>query len=302
MTLREFFVAEDGRPHPPWRILMFLLLVVACVLVTTITLRPFVGPLHQITGIGGTGAAYTATVALLLAHWMTFQSYDRRPWSFVGLGKSDAAARTLAAGTALGAIPIGIASLILLGIGFMAVQDTPPGSWIASAVKVLIILLPAALYEELLMRGYAFATLREWLGAPAAITLTSVAFGLLHAANPGDSYTPLVVVTLAGAYLAIILLATRSLWAAWLAHAAWNFVQAAVLHVPVSGLAMARPNYEMVETGPDWLTGGEWGPEGGVMAAAMIVAATGVLYWRRFKVRGLSSVAATKSEPPTTHG
>lgn len=283
MTLREFFVAEDGRPHPPWRILMFLLLVVACVIVTTLTLRPFFAPLHQITGTAGTSAAFTATIALLLAHWMTFQSYDKRPWSFVGLSKEQAAPRTLATGFALGAAPITSASLILLGIGYMAVQDSPPGSWIASAVKVLILLLPAAMYEELLMRGYAFATLREWLGAPAAIALTSIAFGLLHAANPGDSYTPLVVVTLAGAYLAIILIATRSLWAAWLAHAAWNFVQAGVLHVPVSGLPMARPNYEMVETGPDWMTGGAWGPEGGIMAAAAILGGCAFLYWRHYK-------------------
>lgn len=262
---------------------MFLLVVVACVIVTTLTLRPFFQPLHQITGIGGTGAAYTATIALLLAHWMTLESFDKRPWSFVGLAREQAKPCTLLTGTALGAVPIAAASLILLGIGFMALQPTAPGSWTASAMKVLIILLPAALYEELLMRGYAFATLREWLGAPAAIALTSVSFGLLHAANPGTTYTPLVVVTLAGVYLAIILIATRSLWAVWLAHAAWNFVQAGILHVPVSGLPMARPGYEMVETGPDWVTGGEWGPEGGVMAAAAILGGCAFLYWRQNK-------------------
>ena len=277
---------------------MFLLLVVACVVVTTLTLRPFFQPLHQITGIGGTGAAYTATIALLLAHWMTFESFDKRPWSFVGLSRENARTRTLLTGAALGAVPIAAASLILLGIGFMAVQQSVPGSWIASAVKVLIILLPAALYEELLMRGYAFASLREWLGAPAAVALTSIAFGLLHAANPGTTYTPLVVVTLAGVYLAIVLIATQSLWAAWLAHAAWNFVQAGILHVPVSGLPMARPDYEMVETGPDWVTGGEWGPEGGVMAAAAILGGCAFLYWRRFGLGALRSRPST--QPPAS--
>lgn len=280
MTLREFFVAEDGRPHPPWRLLLFLLLVVVCVIVTTLTLSPFFQPLHQITGIGGTAAAYTATIALLLAHWMTLESFDKRPWSFVGLAREQAKPRTLLFGVALGSAPIAVASLILLGIGLMTLRTTQDGSWIASAMKVLIILLPAALYEELLMRGYAFATLREWLGNSAAIALTSIAFGLLHAANPGSTYTPLVVVTLAGVYLAIILIATRSLYAAWLAHAAWNFVQAGLLHVPVSGLPMARPDYELVETGPDWVTGGEWGPEGGMMAAAAILGSCAFLYWR----------------------
>ena len=278
--MKEFFVAEDGRPHPPWRILLFLLLVVACVVVATLTLSPFFQPLHQITGIGGTGAAYITTIALLLAHWMTFESFDKRPWSFVGLGRENAQPRTLLAGATLGAVPIVMTSLLLLAIGFMVVRDSAGGSWGWSAVKVMTILLPAAFYEELLFRGYAFATLREWLGAPAAVGLTSIAFGLLHAANPGTTYTPIVVVALAGAYLAIVLIATRSLYAAWLAHAAWNFVQAGVLHVPVSGLPMARPNYELIETGPDWVTGGEWGPEGGAMAAAAILAACAFLYWR----------------------
>ena len=283
MTLRAFFVAEDGRPHPPWRILLFLLLVVVCVVVTTLTLSWFFAPLFQITGIGGTSAAYTACIALLLAHWMTLESFDKRPWSFVGLAREQARPKTLLGGVVLGAVPIAVASLVLLGIGYMALQDSPAGSWAGSALKVLIILVPAALYEELLMRGYAFATLREWLGPAPAVALTSIAFGLLHAANPGKSYTPLIVVTLAGVYLAVILLATKSLYAAWLAHAAWNFVQAGVLHVPVSGLPMSRPNYELVETGPDWVTGGPWGPEGGVMAAAAILGGCAFLYWRRHK-------------------
>lgn len=283
MTAKEFFVAEDGRLHPPWRILMFLLVVVACVVVVTLTIGQLFNPLHQITGIGGTGAAYTGTISLLLAHWMTMESFDKRAWSFVGLGRENARPRTLLSGLALGAIPIAVASLLLLAVGYMVVRETPDGSWIATAVRLLIILLPAALYEELLMRGYAFATLREWLGPSAAVILTSIVFGLLHAANPGSTHTPLAVVTLAGVYLAAVLLATKSLYAAWLAHAAWNFVQAGVLHVPVSGLPMARPDYELIETGPDWVTGGDWGPEGGVAAAAAILAGCAFLYWRRKK-------------------
>jgi membrane protease YdiL (CAAX protease family) len=278
VTPREFFVAEDGRPHPPWRIVMFLLLVVACVIVMTVTLRAFLAPLFQITGIGGTAAAYTTAIALLLAHWMTFQSYDPQPWSYVHLGRQDAGPGTLVGGLTLGAVPIAAASLLLLAVGFMTVRDAPAGSWVGGALKVLIVLLPAALYEELLFRGYLLSTLKQWLGVPAAVTLTSLAFGLLHAPNPGASPIRLLVVTLAGVYLAVI--ALRSLWAAWLAHFAWNFVQAGVLHVPVSGLSMPRPNYELVETGPDWLTGGEWGPEGGLLAAAAILGGCAFLYWR----------------------
>ena len=86
-----------------------------------------------------------------------------------------------------------------------------------------------------------------------------------------------------------MLLATGSLWAAWTAHLAWNWTLGALLHAAVSGLPFATPGYRMVETGPDWLTGGPWGPEGGAGAAAGMLGALGLLSaWRRRR-RGASS-------------
>ena len=89
------------------------------------------------------------------------------------------------------------------------------------------------------------------------------------------------LVTLAGIFLAVVLLVTQSLYAAWIAHFAWNFVMAALLHVPVSGLPLAKPDYQIVDSGPDWITGGTWGPEGGAAGAAGMLGALGFLYWRR---------------------
>lgn len=283
MNAKAFFVSGEGRPHPPWRILYFIVVCVACVVGATLLLRPIFTPLHQVTGIGGTGAAFTMTIAMLLAHWITFETFDPRAWSFVGLDRDAARPRLLLAGTLHGAVPIAAASLLLLGVGYMAVRDAPAGSWTWAAVRVAIVLLPAAFYEELLVRGYLFATLREWGGVKVAVGVTSVVFGVLHFRNPGSDYTPIAAVIVAGAYLAIILVALRSLYAAWLAHFAWNFVQAGALHVPVSGLPMPRPGYEIAETGPDWLTGGEWGPEGGMAATAAVLVVVTLMYLKHRK-------------------
>ena len=130
-------------------------------------------------------------------------------------------------------------------------------------------------------RGYIFATLREWLGATWAVVLTSAAFGLLHYWNPGATPGSLALVTLAGVFLAAVLLATKSLYAAWIAHFAWNYVMAALLHVPVSGIPLSQPDYRLVDSGPDWVTGGEWGPEGGAAGAFGMLGGLGFLYWRR---------------------
>jgi membrane protease YdiL (CAAX protease family) len=72
---------------------------------------------------------------------------------------------------------------------------------------------------------------------------------------------------LAGFFLASVLLATRSLYAAIAAHFVWNWFMAAGLHTAVSGIRVLAPDYRVVDAGPDWLTGGPWGPEGGLAAA-----------------------------------
>lgn len=106
----------------------------------------------------------------------------------------------------------------------------------------------------------------------------SVGFGLLHLANNGATIESVGLVTLAGVFLATVLYATRSLYAAWMAHFAWNWMMAAVFHASVSGYPFEAPSYRYVDAGPDWATGGDWGPEGGLPAAIGMGAGIAVLY------------------------
>jgi hypothetical protein len=102
---------------------------------------------------------------------------------------------------------------------------------------------------------------------------------MMHLLNPDPTILSTGMVALAGLFLATIRLTTGSLWAAWIAHLAWNVVQAIVLHAPVSGLPLPTPGYRLVDQGPVWLTGGPWGPEGGLAAAAGMLVATFLLVW-----------------------
>ena len=113
-----------------------------------------------------------------------------------------------------------------------------------------IFLLPAAFYEELSTRGYIFAVLRESIGWRSAVVATSVVFGLLHVRNAGASVQSVTLVVLAGVFLAGVLVATRSLYAAWMAHFAWNWTMAVVFHTAVSGLPLESPDYRYVDAGP----------------------------------------------------
>ena len=147
-----------------------------------------------------------------------------------------------------------------------------------------VVLLPSAFAEELFARGYIFALVREAVSWKVALAATSIGFGMVHVANPGANWLSLSVVVLAGFFLGAVVLATGSLYAATLAHFSWNWFIAAVLHMPVSGIPVAgSPDYRVVETGPDWLTGGSWGPEGGLAAGLGLSIGLVYLSWTAAK-------------------
>jgi hypothetical protein len=52
------------------------------------------------------------------------------------------------------------------------------------------------------------------------------------------------------------------------------------LHTLISGRSLPHPDYQIVDSGPDWITGGVWGPEGGIGAGLGILAGIGYLYAR----------------------
>lgn len=280
MNARALFVAADDRIRAPWRILLFLALVVVTGAIIRTALIP-VRPLMRDGGSTGWGAIlayFVLTVGFLVAHAIMLR-IDRRSWSYVALDRDAARPRRLGLGWLLGAAPIAVASFALLAVGWLKIVPALSGSWTDAAIRMSLLLLPAALIEELLSRGYFFATLREWLGAPVAVGLTSLGFGLLHYANPGANALSIVLVTIGGVQLAVILIVTRSLYAAWMAHWGWNWVMAVLLHVQVSGNFIPRPDYKTIEVGPDWMTGGRWGPEGGVPAGVADLMVIGGLLW-----------------------
>ncbi len=221
--------------------------------------------------------------AFTLAHLVMLRGFDKKPWSAVGLGRENVRLPILGNGFVLGALAIGVPSLLLLATSELRILPSYAGSSLQAAGIGAVTLLPAAFYEELAMRGYAFMAIREAFGWKAALIVTSTVFGLLHMGNPNVDAESVLLVILAGFFLGAILLATNSLFAAGMAHFAWNWVMAALMHTSVSGIVVPSPDFRVVDNGPDWLTGGAWGPEGGVAAGFGMIVAFVYLYARRIR-------------------
>ena len=232
--------------------------------------------------VWGREASFVAVMAggMLIGHAWTFRMVDGRGWHFVGLGRDGWRREPLLLAATLGALSIVIPSVALLAMGWLRAEPASPGSSLGAALASLAVLVPASFWEELTVRGYAFATLRERWGATRTIIVTSLVFGGLHFLNAGASIAAVGIVTLAGVFLGLVLVRTGSLYAAWAAHLAWNAMLVVVLHATVSGLTMHAPDYRIVDAGPDWATGGSWGPEGGLFAAAGLMVACWIIFRR----------------------
>jgi hypothetical protein len=88
-------------------------------------------------------------------------------------------------------------------------------------------------------------------------------------------------IALAGIFLGVAFYAPGGIWTAFGAHLGWNTTLAA-LDAPVSGLPFNIPFLDYEPGHPVWLSGGRFGPEGGLMAMVAITLALLVaLRWAR---------------------
>ena len=267
----------------PWKSLGFA----AVYIVVLIAALSIAGALQRLVAPGavvsksGTTATWISTVAAaLLAHVVMLRFVDRRPWSDVALGRANASGKRVLAGIAIGSLAVGVPCAALLASHWLTIAPGVSGDVGVVTLRLFAFLAPAALAEELMVRGYLLTVLADGFGRWTAVITTSVLFGALHFANPGATPWSLVVVALAGIWLGVVRLTTDSLYAAWAAHLAWNFVLAGVLHAAVSGQDMTIVAWRTIDNGPDWATGGPWGPEGGAAAAAGLTLATVLLLVR----------------------
>lgn len=197
-----------------------------------------------------------------------------RTWEELRWRGREAPGAWLVRGLALGLIAAALAMVLGLAAAGASwgVGEGTLVAWAGSALWTAVALAPAALSEEIIFRGLPLILLAGVLGRWPAVLLTSLAFGLSHLGNPDVTPLGLANIALAGVLLGTVFFTPGGLWAAWGAHLGWNLSLAA-LGAPVSGLPLSIPLLEYHPGGPSWLSGGAFGPEGGVLASVAMLAA-----------------------------
>jgi membrane protease YdiL (CAAX protease family) len=227
-------------------------------------------------GVPGLAAAALAALALVVLAGAVYRTgvrtiEARAPSELAG----PRAGVELGLGLLIGAGLIGsVVGVIALGGGYAV--DGAHGPEVLFAP--ILMAASSAVLEELLMRGVIFRVLEERLGTWIALTLSSALFGAAHLGNPHATLGSALAIALeAGTLLGLAFVVTRRLWFPIGIHAGWNFTQAGVFGVAVSGDASFQGLLLSHPRGPDWLSGGLFGAEASLVAVGVCCAAAAAL-------------------------
>ncbi len=267
-----------------------LLLFVALLLAVTVALAPLAPPMLP-------WAALPSLVGALVAGWMMLRLDGRSPGTlgYALSGRGAVALKGSVLGLVLGA-GIGLFAVALIAaVGGVRWQPDSGGwaSWLRVGAGSLWLLAIPAAAEEAMLRGYPLLALNQVWGPGRAIVITAVAFALLHLANPAVGWIGLANIAAAGLFLGALCIRTGGLWWPTGAHLGWNWTHAFVADLPVSGLDLVdAPLIEPAWSGPTWLSGGAFGPEGSVLATGAVLAAA-IWTWRTPYLSGRVRAAHT---------
>jgi hypothetical protein len=225
------------------------------------------------------GRTFAVLFAALFATWLAMRIYEAIPVREVGLWWNRNSMDNLALGLAggAGAAILALAPAILAGAGRIVAHHSPDYPAVAFS---LVCVAAGSIGEEIFFRGYGFQVLLARLGAWATILPAGVAFGLLHAANPGANRVGLANTAGFGVLFGYAYLRSRDLWLPIGLHIGWN-VALPLLGADLSGFKIFAEGTGRELTwrvGALW-SGGNYGPEGGLLASAALIP-LGVYLWR----------------------
>ncbi len=288
-----FWNNPENRLRMVWRLalqalLMLILLVISELLLTLFNTLLFrqsnltntAGDLEGSSPLMLLMAYLTRGLLISLSIWLAGCLFDRRPFSDFGFRITHTWWRDFWFGAGLGGILITTIFLIELAAGWIQpidffVTQFPDLPFPVAISIPFVVFSMVGFYEELFSRGYQLTNLAEgfskiFLKPGAAILMacliSSAFFGIIHASNPNATLPSVLNIFLAGLLLAVGFMLTGELAISIGLHISWNFFQGNVFGFPVSGAGIVSATLiQIQQSGPDWLTGGAFGPEGGLL-------------------------------------
>ncbi len=282
------FFDQMGRLRSGWRAALFMFvfaltamllgaIAIAAMKAAGVEAGPGTSSFLMVSGAISLGLA-------ILYGWLLGWRLEGLPFRALGASFTPRWFRHLVFGSAAGVLTLCLAIAVAAfsgGLSFEA-NTAAQGAIAQSLVTSFFVFAIAAAFEEVLFRGYILQTFARSGLAWLAVLLTSLFFGAVHLGNPNSGYIATLNTVIAGVWFSVAYLKTRDLWFVWGLHLMWNWVQGSIFGIEVSGLTeiSTAPVLKEVETGPVWLTGGDYGLEAGIACTIALIISTAVIYYR----------------------
>jgi len=138
----------------------------------------------------------------------------------------------------------------------------------------LSVFLLVGVVEEIVCRGLVFRLISDKWNIVVGLIISSLLFGFMHIVNPGATvWSSLALALNSGWLMAIAYAYHQTIWVPIGMHWAWNYIQGNIFGCSVSGQATGlTPLITPSISGPDILTGGEFGPEASIITVVIGIA------------------------------
>jgi hypothetical protein len=167
---------------------------------------------------------------------------EKRPLATLGISRGAIAPR-YAAGFGLGA-----AALLLIYTPVLISSGISYAGFSVLVPVYLLAFIVQSASEEVFFRGFLLTGIAKRIGILYGVLISAAVFSLAHALGGGYSLLGGIYYAMIGAFLALLMLRTNSIWASCGFHAAWNFTIGLLSPMELGG-GLAPVDYAVFDTG-----------------------------------------------------
>lgn len=207
--------------------------------------------------------------------WLWFRLFEGRGFASFGPGLG-ASLFQFGRGFGFALLIMAIMSYTLHALGYVEISQEPgfPAGWVTIwplAVLVLGWIIQGST-EEIVTRGLLFQSVGARNGLIWGMVASAGMFTLLHGMNPNTSALFFANLAFFSLFACFYCLREGSLWGICGYHAGWNFALGNVFGFAVSGQEIGVDRVMAFrDTGPEIITGGATGLEGGLVTTASVL-------------------------------
>lgn len=260
MDFGNLFYDDAGRIKVIWRIPIFIFLI-------SLSISPLILIDNSYLQFIG------AVVILVFGLYLNSKYLDKRNFLMYGLVFKKEIFAQLVIGIVIGIFSVILMLLIGKTTGIILVSEFLSIPECILLISFVFKMFLVAILEETFFRGYLFTNLYEGFKSKKisrkqalliSLAVSSLLFGLAHFNNNNASILSILLLTINGMVWCIPFIVTKNLGLSIGMHMAWNTTQTQ-LGFTMSGNKALSSFYRIENVAADLFTGGEYGPEAGIL-------------------------------------